>query len=172
MAGKRGGARPGAGRPKKNRDASLNVASILEQAEQPVSEAEIAKLARSYLPSAIRRLAHISQHGKSESAAVRASEALVDRSFGRGRMLRLTAPNEHSQDPPPPLPSIKPADHQSKLSGFADLLSSIPKGPNRTLGPLPASIGRIAFAQTVRSSRTCRFSTMNAPRSPLPQKAN
>jgi hypothetical protein len=124
MAGKRGGARPGAGRPKKQ--PAPAPALILEQSEQPVSEAEIARLARSYLPSAMKRLALISQHGKSETASVAAANALLDRSFGRGRPLHLTAPSDQPAAPLPPSPKPHPGPQQPKLSGFADLLSSTP----------------------------------------------
>jgi len=97
MTGKHGGKRPGAGRkPKAQSVASQKPAdqpaAELEQATDIVSEREIAALARSFVPAAIKRLAHISQHAKSESAAVAASNALLDRGFGRRPLFAAEKP--------------------------------------------------------------------------------
>ncbi|MFD2500822.1 hypothetical protein ACFSTI_20755 [Rhizorhabdus histidinilytica] len=80
MISKRGGARPGAGRPKGSR----SVATV-EQG------ATLAELARKHAPTAIRTLAQIARKGESESARVAAANALLDRGFGRP-----TQSHEHS----------------------------------------------------------------------------
>jgi len=111
MTGKHGGKRPGAGRkPKAQSVASQKPAdqptAELEQATDIVSEREIAALARSFVPAAIKRLAHISQHAKSETAAVSASNALLDRGFGRRPLFAAekpegTVPARESSQPAP-----------------------------------------------------------------------
>ncbi|MEJ0093387.1 MAG: hypothetical protein WDN46_08110 [Methylocella sp.] len=128
MAGKHGGARPGAGR-KSSRSTASKVKSAsaaapeatvspeklpqepmpLEQVEGVASEKEIAILARSYSPAAIKRLAFISQYGNSEAAAVAASNALLDRGFGRRAAF--------VDPPPPPQPPSPDAENPTSKKG-------------------------------------------------------
>lgn len=72
MAGTRGGARPGAGRPKGSREAATKVA-----------QQTIAELAKKYAPQAIEALAQIMIAGESESARVAAANAILDRGYGK-----------------------------------------------------------------------------------------
>lgn len=68
MAGKRGGARPGAGRPKgsKNR-----------------VPGHVRELARQYTEQAVEELAKLARSARSESARVMAINSLLDRAWGK-----------------------------------------------------------------------------------------
>ncbi|MDY8108270.1 hypothetical protein U0C82_03785 [Fulvimarina sp. 2208YS6-2-32] len=68
----RGGKRPGAGRKKGNQDAAT-----LGQ------KATIAELARGYADDAMGVLHQIAMTGESEAARVSASNAILDRAFGK-----------------------------------------------------------------------------------------
>jgi len=50
---------------------------------KPKELKEIQLEARKLSPTALKTLAHISEHGKSESARIEASKAILDRAFGR-----------------------------------------------------------------------------------------
>lgn len=65
---KRGGARPGAGRPK----------GVPNKATR-----EIREIAQEYTDKAIRALADIVENGESEAARVSAANALLDRGYGK-----------------------------------------------------------------------------------------
>ena len=69
---KRGGARPGAGRPKGGRD--------LASGEQ---RAALEELARSHTETAINVLVEIATTGTSESARVSAAGVILDRGYGK-----------------------------------------------------------------------------------------
>lgn len=64
----KGGARPGAGRPK----GSPNKAT-----------AQIREIAQQYTEQAVAALAHVMNHGESEAARVSAANALLDRGHGK-----------------------------------------------------------------------------------------
>jgi hypothetical protein len=67
---RRGGSRPGAGRPKGRRDAKT---------------LEIQAAAKEYAGDALAALAEVALNGKSEGARVSAASALLDRGYGRPR---------------------------------------------------------------------------------------
>lgn len=69
---KKGGARPGAGRPK----------GAANRATKAV-KATIGDLARSHANDAIATLVEIARNGQSDSARVAAANALLDRGYGR-----------------------------------------------------------------------------------------
>ena len=69
---KRGGARPGAGRPKGSRNRATDQ-----------HKATLEELARSYTEVAIQALVNIAQAGESESARVSAASAILDRGYGK-----------------------------------------------------------------------------------------
>jgi hypothetical protein len=71
----KGGARMGAGRPKGAKDKVTREAG-----------ATIAELARQYTDTALDALAHIAAHGESEAARVAASNALLDRGYGKATL--------------------------------------------------------------------------------------
>ena len=68
----RGGARPGAGRPKGGANPTTRE-----------NRATIGELARKYANDAIKALVKVATEGDSESARVAAANALLDRGFGR-----------------------------------------------------------------------------------------
>jgi hypothetical protein len=76
----RGGRRPGAGR----RPGSKNLRTL-----------EIEAAAKRHAPDALRTLAWLVDHAKTESVQLAASVALLDRAFGRPRQAL-----EHSSDSP------------------------------------------------------------------------
>lgn len=80
----RGGARPGAGRPKGAKDRLTREAG-----------ATISEMARAYTDVAIAALARIAEHGESESAQVAAANALLDRGYGKA-----SQPVEHNGEMP------------------------------------------------------------------------
>lgn len=83
MTSKRGGPRPGSGRPKGRPNRAT-------QKQKGTIEA----LARSYAPVAMKALAKIAQKGESESARVAASNSLLDRGYGRPRQShQISGPN-------------------------------------------------------------------------------
>lgn len=69
---KRGGKRPGAGRPKGSRDTAT-----IEQ------RGTIEELARSHAPAAMATLVTIAETGDSEAARVSAANAILDRGYGK-----------------------------------------------------------------------------------------
>lgn len=69
---KRGGARPGGGRPKGSRDA----ATIAQRGT-------LADLARQYTDMALKTLFEVARDGQSEAARVTAASAILDRGYGR-----------------------------------------------------------------------------------------
>lgn len=69
---KRGGARPGSGRPK-------GAVPMAPQSER----AGLAEQARAYTNVALKTLAHICVNGTTESARVSASTSLLDRGYGK-----------------------------------------------------------------------------------------
>lgn len=68
----RGGARPGAGRPKGAKDPATRQAG-----------ATLSELARAHTDDALKTLADVAKNGSSESARVAAATALLDRGYGR-----------------------------------------------------------------------------------------
>lgn len=80
---KRGGARPGAGRPK-------GVPNKIT--------ADIKALAQVHAPKAMRELARLAEHAESEAARVAAIKELFDRGFGKASQLV-------GSDPEHPLPT-------------------------------------------------------------------
>lgn len=68
MAGKRGGARPGAGRKK----------GKLSQAKRAIAE-----MAKEHGEAALAVLADIASNGESETARVSAANAILDRAYGK-----------------------------------------------------------------------------------------
>jgi hypothetical protein len=66
----RGGVRPGAGRPKGQKDAKT---------------LEIEAAAKRYAGDALKALLHVAKHGTSEGARVAAAVALLDRGYGKPR---------------------------------------------------------------------------------------
>ena len=72
--GKRGGARPGSGRPKGVRDKATG--------EQ---RASLEELARTHTELALGVLVKVAQEGESESARVGAANSILDRGYGRPR---------------------------------------------------------------------------------------
>jgi hypothetical protein len=70
IKGRRGGARPGAGRPRGRKSAKT---------------IEIESAAKVYAGDALKALAYIAMHGEIESARVSAATALLDRGYGRPR---------------------------------------------------------------------------------------
>jgi hypothetical protein len=68
MAGKRGGARPGAGR---------------KPGKVGAAKRALAEMAKDYAQDALRTLAQIATSGESEAARVSAATALLDRAYGR-----------------------------------------------------------------------------------------
>lgn len=73
---KRGGNRPGAGRPQGRRNKATT------EQKQTLEE-----LARSYTETALNVLVEVAQHGQSEAARVSAANAILDRGFGKPRQL-------------------------------------------------------------------------------------
>ena len=69
---KRGGKRPGAGRPVGSRDTAT-----IEQ------RGTIEELARSHAPTAMATLVDIAAKGESEAARVSAANAILDRGYGK-----------------------------------------------------------------------------------------
>lgn len=69
---KRGGKRPGAGRPKGSRDTAT-----VEQ------KATLEELARSHAPTALDALVNVYQNSESDSARVSAASAVLDRGYGK-----------------------------------------------------------------------------------------
>lgn len=67
---KRGGARPGSGRPKGRKSAKT---------------LEIEAAARQYRDDALKALAHVMAHSENDSARVAAANSILDRGFGRPR---------------------------------------------------------------------------------------
>lgn len=112
---RRGGARPGAGRPKKAK-APPPPAATLEQSDL-ATEADLATLARSYGAAALRRLAEIAQTSKSHAAAAMACKEIIDRGFGK-RQLFPDGRRQGSDDALPPPPNSQPA--QPSLPGADD----------------------------------------------------
>lgn len=68
MAGKVGGARPGAGR---------------KPGKMGAAKRALAEMAKDYAPGALKTLAEISKAGESESARVSAATAILDRAYGK-----------------------------------------------------------------------------------------
>src|SRR5579864_3893935 len=50
---------------------------------RPKGNGEVRELARQYTETALKTLVHIAEHGKQESARVAASQALLDRGWGK-----------------------------------------------------------------------------------------
>ena len=59
---------------------------------RPKADFAIQELARSHGPAAIETLAKIAAKGKSESAQIAASTALLDRGYGKPAQLNMTDP--------------------------------------------------------------------------------
>jgi hypothetical protein len=74
MAGKRGGARPGAGRKKGSRDAATKD-----------DIGRIADIARQNTGVAMDTLIEVAKGGQSESARVAAANAILDRGYGKAQ---------------------------------------------------------------------------------------
>jgi hypothetical protein len=72
MTGKRGGKRPGAGRP----------AGSPNRATKAL-KATLSDLAKEYAPEALRTLALIMREGESEMARIAAADKLLDRGYGK-----------------------------------------------------------------------------------------
>ena len=72
MAGKHGGARPGAGRKPGSREAATKQ-----------EQATISELARKHAPDALAALVRITKQGASESAIVAAANSILDRAYGK-----------------------------------------------------------------------------------------
>lgn len=68
MAGKRGGARPGAGR---------------KPGKVSKAKRELMEMAKDHAPAALETLVQIAQGGESEAARVSAANAILDRGYGR-----------------------------------------------------------------------------------------
>jgi hypothetical protein len=68
----RGGARPGAGRPKGSRSAATKQ-----------EQARISDLAREHADTALTALVNIARDGESEAARVSAANAILDRAYGK-----------------------------------------------------------------------------------------
>lgn len=71
---KRGGKRPGAGRPKGSRDTAT-----IEQ------KATLEELAREHTPLAVQTLADVAGRSESDAARVSAASAILDRGYGKPR---------------------------------------------------------------------------------------
>lgn len=72
MADRRGGSRPGAGRPK----GAPNKATTQ-------AKATLAELAKALAPEALEALASVMRTGESEAARVSAANAILDRGYGK-----------------------------------------------------------------------------------------
>ncbi len=86
---KRGGARPGSGRPK----GSPNKATR-----------DLKELAQVHTPDALRTLATIMKKGQSEAARVAAANSLLDRGYGKAHQTQIidaTVTNHMVMAPPP-----------------------------------------------------------------------
>lgn len=75
---KRGGKRPGAGRPNGAQNKS-------NQAQT----ATLSEMAREYAPEALAMLAEVMRYGVSDTARVAAANAILDRGFGRPKPIEI-----------------------------------------------------------------------------------
>jgi len=90
MAAKRGGKRPGAGRP----------AGAQSRATKE-AKATLSELAKDYAPDALRVLSEIMRASESDSARVAAANSLLDRGYGKPAQAMTL-----SGDPDNPLPIV------------------------------------------------------------------
>ena len=90
MAAKRGGSRPGAGRPKGAKSRATVEA-----------KATLSDLAKQYAPDALRTLSEIMRTSESDSARVAAANSLLDRGYGKPAQAMTL-----SGDPDNPLPIV------------------------------------------------------------------
>lgn len=110
--GRRGGARPGAGRPKGAKSATTK---------------ELEALAKELAPIALHALKGVATKGKSESARVQAATALLDRGFGRPRQSI-----EHSGPEGGPIETAQ-VEARAKLTSRIEGLAS-------RIAPMPAPV--------------------------------
>lgn len=90
MAAKRGGSRPGAGRPK-----GAKSRATIE------AKATLSDLAKAYTADALRTLSEVMQNSESDSARVAAANSLLDRGYGKPAQAMTL-----SGDPDNPLPIV------------------------------------------------------------------
>lgn len=80
---RRGGKRPGAGRPQGRKNKAT--------AEQKLT---LEELARSHTETALNVLIEVAQHGQSDAARVSAANAILDRGYGKPRQLEQEAASQ------------------------------------------------------------------------------
>lgn len=100
MASKRGGKRPGAGRP----------AGAQSRATRAM-KASFSEVARTHAPEALRTLVQIAKKGESDSARVSAANAILDRAYGKPSQA-----HEHAGPNGGAIPTID----VTKLKGMTD----------------------------------------------------
>ncbi len=155
---RRGGKRPGAGRPQGRRSKAT--------ADQKLT---LEELARSYTEIALNVLIEVAQHGQSEAARVSAANAILDRGYGKPRQVELAvaSPEGTAERSAETMVSMR-AEFDELLNAS---LSQAAAGDTKTIDEdqRPSLGGRAEplplWAQQERSHQSAAVTTMSVRRS-------